>query len=350
MNLTLLNQANQDWESFVGNLSDDEKKGLSEFLEPAASNQLHYLAATKNEIRFDQTVNMLSKRYLYDEEMIPTIYNFYVERDLHELAFDYLIKAEAYLNENRNFVPEKVQSMLDSSETVKLLQKYKISLDRIRGLSPASIPKITPDAINDQRQLNKFILSEIVQALRIVREKIEALRQVTNENRFNDFLQSILRFRMPIWGWSVHDQSRLGTSRGDADAGNADLVIQSGGGTNIAIIEAFILKENVGIKKDRDYTQLHILKCPKYDETLDKYYIIVYFLGDFSCFEKKWVAYMEDVLSIDYPDNFTIDTATGFKDLSGDFKDVANLKIAKTIHGTNRDMFHIMINLGKEKP
>ena len=339
MNLTLLNQANQDWENFTDSLSDEEKKGLSEFSEAAASNSLHYLVATKDILRFDQTVNNLSRRYLYDEEIIPTVYNFYVERDLHELAFDFLRKAEEYFSENGNNIPQVIQAILDNSESVQLLAKYKISLDRIRGLSPTSIPKITPETINDKRQLNKFILGEIIQSLRIIREKIEALRQVTHENRFNDFLQAILRFRFPIWGWSIPDQPRLGTSTGGADAGNADLVIQSGGGTNIALIEAFILR-------DKDYTQTHILKCPKYIGTINKYYVVVYCLGNSSDFESKWATYMSDVLSISYPITFAIDTTLGFTEIASEFTDVVNFKIAKTIHNSNLEMFHVMINLG----
>ena len=342
MNLTLLNQATQDWENFADNLSDEEKKGLSEFSEAASSNSLHYLAASKDVLRFDQTVNKLSRRYLYDDELIPTVYNFYVERDLHELAFDYLRKAEEYFSENGSNIPQVIQTILDNSESVQLLSKYKISLDRIRGLSPTSIPKITPETINDKRQLNKFILSEIIQSLRIIREKIEALRQVTHENRLNDFLQAILRFRFPIWGWSIPDQPRLGTSTGGADAGNADLVVQSGGGTNIALIEAFILR-------DKDYTQTHILKCPRYIGTIDKYYIVIYYLGNSSDFESKWSNYMSDVISISYPDTFLIDKATGFMNISSEFTDVVNFKIAQTTHNLKLGMFHVMINLGNEE-
>ena len=339
MNLVLLNQANQEWENFVSNLTDEEKKGLSELGEQIDSNNLYIFAALADTVRFDQTVNKLSKRYLFDEEIIPTVYKFYVDRDLHELAFDYLRKAEEYFSENGNNIPQVIQAILDNSESVQLLAKYKISLDGITGISPKNLPKITPEAINDKRQLNKFILGEIIQSLRIIIEKIEALRQVTHENRFNDFLQAILRFRFPIWGWSIHDQPRLGTSTGGADAGNADLVVQSRGGTNIALIEAFILR-------DKDYTQTHILKCPRYIGTIDKFYIVVYFLGNSSDFESKWSTYMSDVFSIMYPPTFMIDTTIGFTEITSEFTDIVNFKIAKTIHNSNLEMFHVMINLG----
>ena len=86
MNIELLNQANQNWENFVSSLSDEEKKGLSELNESIAINRLYYLAAINDAKRFDQIINMLSKSFLYDVEIIPTIYKYYVERDLQELA------------------------------------------------------------------------------------------------------------------------------------------------------------------------------------------------------------------------------------------------------------------------
>lgn len=339
MNLNMLNQTNRDWKNFVNSLSDEEKRGLPELAEPIASNSLHFFAATKDTIRFDQSINQLSKRYLYDEEILPTVYRFYVERDLHELAFDYIQKATNYLIENGITISLSVQNILNNAESVQLLQKYKISLERIRNLAPSKIPSITPDVINDKRELNKFILNELIQSLRIVREKKEALRQITHENRYNDFLQAILRFRFPIWGWSIHDQSRVGTTTVGLDAGNADLIIQSGGGTNIALIEAFILR-------DKRYTETHILKCPNYIGTINKYYSLVFYLGSSNDFENKWLEYQSDVLNISYPSTFDIDNG-GFLDLVNEFEDVVNIKIARTIHGANLEMFHIMINLEK---
>ena len=93
MNIELLNQANQNWENFVSSLSDEEKKGLSELNESIAINRLYYLAAINDAKRFDQIINMLSKSFLYDVEIIPTIYKYYVERDLQELAFEYIQNA-----------------------------------------------------------------------------------------------------------------------------------------------------------------------------------------------------------------------------------------------------------------
>jgi len=338
MNKEQIIKAYQDWEDFVNSLNDQEKSELVNYNEYIDNNCLHYYISINDNIRFDQSVNRLSKKHLYDEEIIPVIYNYYIERNLDELAYDYICKSEVYLKDSKTIISPNIQAIIDNSESKNLLSKYRISFDRIRGLSPSSLPHITPDCINNKRQLNKFILNELIQSLKIINEKKEALRQVTHENRYNDFLQAILRFRFPIWGWSIQDQPRLGTSTGGADAGNADLVIQSGGGVNIALIEAFILR-------DKDYTETHILKCPKYVGTINKYYVVVYYLENTNNFDSKWSTYKNDVLNLNYPSNFMIDKSIGFTDLETEFEDVNNLKISKTSHSSNVEMFHIMINL-----
>ncbi len=339
IDISLLNQTNQDWDNFINSLKDEEKKGLSDLSDWILYNNLFYYTALNDSFKFDQTVNKLSKRYLYDDEIIPIIYNYYVKRELHELAFEYIFNSEQYLINSNIPISPTIQTIIDNSSSIMLLEKYKISLRDIRNLAPKDIPKITPDTINNKRHLNKFILNELIQALSVIREKREALRQITHENRFNDFIQAILRLRFPIWGWSILDQPRLDTSTGGADAGNADLVVQSGGGMNFALIEAFILK-------DKDYTQKHIIKCPKYIGTINNYYVIIYYLDNSVDFESKWSTYKSDVLSISYPSNFSIDTNIGFIDIANEFENVNNFKIAKTTHINNIELFHVMVNLG----
>jgi len=337
MNIEQLNRANSDWDNFVDSLVDGEKEQLIGYEEAVAMTKIHQYVAQRDSIKFDQTINKLSNRYLFDQEIVTTVYDYYNERELYELAFDYIKKAEQYLINTNHMIPVSLQKTIDASVTKALLEKYKISLERISSLSPRDIPKITPDIINDKLVLNLFILDEIVQALKIVDEKRESLSQVTHENRYNDFLLGILRLRFPIWGWAIHDQPRLGTSTGGADAGNADLVVESGG-NKIALIEAFILK-------DKDYTETHILKCPVYISSLNNFYVVIYYRGNSSNFNNRWTDYTNDVLAIDYPDDFKIDTTLGFELLNDKFENVVNFKIAKTLHYNNVELFHIMINL-----
>ena len=117
--------------------------------------------------------------------------------------------------------------------------------------------------------------------------------------------------------------------------------MQSGGGTNIALVEAFILR-------DKKYTETHILKCPNYIGTINRYYTIVYYLGDSNDFENKWSEYKSDVLNISYPNTFSIDSSVGFIDIANEFDNVDNIKISKTIHCKKTEMYHIFINLSEK--
>ena len=60
---------------------------------------------------------------------------------------------------------------------------------------------------------------------------------------------------------------------------------------------------------------------------------------------KTWESYKMNVLTINYPNNFNIDKALGFQDLSVKFDDIRNLKISRTIHNVDIELFHIMIDL-----
>ena len=126
---------------------------------------------------------------------------------------------------------------------------------------------------------------------------------------------------------------------GGKDAGSADFVVQSSG-LNIALWEGLILK-------DKAYTKTHILKCYEYLKDINRYYMVVYILGKRNDFTKMYNKYMNHILDIEYPDDFYIDKAHGYKDITSDFEDVGHLKIAKTILTNKKEMFHVVINLGK---
>ncbi|MBL4587152.1 MAG: hypothetical protein JKX84_08880, partial [Flavobacteriales bacterium] len=238
MDKELLNTAFQEWQSFVDGLQDEsEQRGLVSLDNAISANTLHYLASIEDSTRFDQAVNKLPNSYLYQEELIPTIYRYYQQRDLYELAHNYVVNAEKQYAETGAAVPAIIQPLIDASESVQQLKRYRISLERIRSLPPSKIPLITPEIINDQRVIGMFILNEIIQATKVMVEKIEAVRTIPHEDRFNDLLLAILRLRFPLWGWNIIDQLRTGTAAGGKNAGEVDVTIQ-GGGNTIPLLEA----------------------------------------------------------------------------------------------------------------
>lgn len=339
MNREAIYKAKIDWESFLATLSKDEQHKLENYQVSIDCNNLLACIASGNSLEFDLTVHKLPSRYLYDEELITFIYEFYIKRELHEIAYEYIQKAESYYTELRKVIPIDIQVVFDGSVTRNLLTRYRSNLERIPSLMPADIAKIIPDVLNDKRNLNLFVLNEFVQAARVLCEKIEGIKQITNENRFNDLFIATLRLRFPFYGWSLHDQSRLGTSSVGKDAGSADIVIQDRGAKNFAVFEALILRT-------KTYTQDHILKVQKYVGTINRYYIVVYHTEPSANFDANWIEYKNDVLSAAYPPGLAIDVGSDFVDLKSDFTDVNDFKIAKTNHVGLIEMFHLMINLG----
>lgn len=340
MNVTLLKQANDDWNSFVASLTDEEKVALAELEEPIASNQLFHLSIAKDWIRFDQTVNRLSKSFLYNQEIVPTVYNSYIERGLNEMAFGYINQVEQYLKETGETISTEIQPLINNAISMSLLLKLKESFGHIRNLAPADIVKIIPDILNNKTQLSEFILDEIVQAGRIVIQKIHGIKQITHEDRYNDLLLAILRLRFPVWGWEITDQPRLGNSPTGKSAGEVDLLITAAGNT-VTLFEALILN-----KKNKPLTQKHIKKITSYVNFLDRYYMIIYYTGKPNRFNATWDNYKSDAAATSFPPKFTFDKAKGFEDLDGKFGSVTSLRIAKSTHHAI-EIFHIMIDLSR---
>jgi hypothetical protein len=342
MNIDLLNVANQNWEAFVESLTDEEKKDLVGFKEAIERNRLYYFATIKDAQRFDQAINTLSKNFLYDEDTIPTVYKFYIERELHELAFDYIEKAKRHFSELSITPSADIQTIIDNSVSTKLLENLKRSLESVRAIKAKDLPLITPDIVNDKRNLSEFVLCEIVQASKVLIEKIHGIKKNPDEDRYNDLLLATLRLRFQIWAWSIHDQARKGSSPTGKSAGETDITIEAGNIT-IALFEALILKG-----KNKTVTEKHVIKSFGYSKNLDRYYMIIYFKGTPTDFDTTWNSYKDDVAACSFPTNFTFNTTIKFEDLSSKFEDINHLRIAKTTHGINVEMFHIMIDLSEE--
>jgi len=338
VDILLLKNAFQEWNAFINDekLFADYKKHLLLLNEPITAVDLLYYSRINDVAGFDRSINKLSKKYRYNEEVILTVYKYYIGRDLYEVAALYINNVKEYFAENGNTLPKNINKIINDIELPENISRCKNTLNLLRNFTPTTIPKVVPHILNGKTKLNEFILTELVQSLRIVCEKKEAIKQITHEDRYNDYIQAILRFRFPVWGWSISDQPRLGTSSGGKDAGRADLHVQSGS-NSIALIEAFIFRNK---KED---TQKHILKCQEYVKSINRYYVITYLIDSF-VFDDAWSSYQNYISSTEYLADFDI-TQEGFMDISDEFEDVRNFKIAKTMHGSNIDMFHIMVDL-----
>lgn len=343
----LLRKANDDWQEFEKSITGEKIQELASLTEYINLNKLYYYVEQKDTYKFDQAISYLSNKNLYDEEIIELIYSFYIERDLYELAFDYINKANAFYKQNEIDIPENLRILKSKILDENTISKLKLILSNLPSQRYDDIPRILPNNLNGEMDLNHFVLKELIQASTIMIQKIESIRQITHENRYNDLLIAILKLRLPIWGWNIEQESRIGTTQtvkskygeesGGKDAGSADFLVQSAG-INFALWEALILK-------DKDYTKKHILKCYDYAKSISYYYIIVYVTKRYKKFENACKNYTEHVLNIDYPDDFSLDKSYGFINITSQFKNIDHLYIGKTKLSDKKEMFHIIINL-----
>ncbi|MFB9080590.1 hypothetical protein ACFFLS_20870 [Flavobacterium procerum] len=339
MNIQSLNNANKEWEDFLKSLSDEEKSALQKIDEQISSTNIYHFVANKDASRFDQTLNTLSNPYKFNQELIPVIYNYYLERELHEMAFGYSVAAKNYLIENGEVIKPEVEKIMNEATHDKTLTSIKLSLNNLKSLIPQDLAKVTPDNVNNKRNLSEFVLHEIIEAGKIMLEKIDAIRNIPHEDKYNDLLIATLRLRFQIWGWSCHDQGRSGKSASGKGSGETDVMFQSNG-SNIALCEAFVLTG-----RDKALTEKHINKCFTYNTYLESYYMIVYYKGPSPNFDSTWTSYQNDIINCPYDARWQIDQTRGLEDISAKFSNVTAFYLAKSSHGKQKSVYHLMIDL-----
>ncbi|MFD1604778.1 hypothetical protein ACFSJW_15315 [Flavobacterium artemisiae] len=340
MDIKLLHQAREAWNNTLGLLSEEEKEALGEFRDQILMTDLHHLDFKKDAIEFTAIVRQLSKSSLYNQEIIPVIYNYYTDGDHHEMAYEYIRNAEKHLNIIKETILPKIRLLINDAFSAKLEGSLQNSFSNILSLPPDVLVRIVPGILNDKRVLSEFILNEFIQAARILKEKIDGLSEIKSEDKYNDLLLALLRLRLPVWGWEISDQARTGKSPTKKAAGEVDLTIKAGGNT-IALFEALVLS-----KRNRIYTQKHVMKTTTYASFLDRYYMLIYYTGKTADFDKTWENYKNDASATSFAKQYKFNTVKGYEDLSAKFQNINTLKIAKSFHGKT-EYFHLMIDLSR---
>lgn len=290
--------------------------------------------------KFDQNFNILPNELRFDVDLISHIYGFYISRGLHELALSYMKQAEQFIKNNNIDVPKHIinlfNSLMDDEEHFK---KIELSMINLRSIPPHKVPEVIPSIINGKRNINEFILNEFVQAANIMLEKISSIADVKYENKYNDLLVAILKLRLPIWGWEITDQPRGGLSNTGKGAGSIDIEIRAGA-VLVTLAEALHAS-------GKNYCQEHALRCFKYNNNINSYYIIIYCKGEL---DESWKKYQQYITSAPFEPKVAIRRkADGklydFIDLTSEFKNTRQIKLGNTLHESEVEMFHIMINL-----
>lgn len=343
MDKNLMSTARKEWEQFTSTLKEDEKAELSQFEQPIESWELIHYANAKDSIRFDQTYDRLTKKFRYDEDIIPIVYEYFIERDLQELAYEYITGARDYLELVGATIPPHLLVLMDNSQSRKLLAKLKLTFGQLHTLQPRNLPYATPDMLNDKYLLSEFILEEFVRGGKMLLDKIRSIQAIKDENKYSDLFMAALRLRFQIWGWGLTDQSPRGVSGTGINPGETDFTIDKGN-VVFALVEAFTL-----VSGNASKVKTHIEKIFGYVNYLERYYMVIYYLGPPANFGKTWEAYKSDVAACVFPPAFTYGITDGFVDLEDKFDNVISFKIAKTQHNSKTEIFHLMIDLSEKR-
>jgi hypothetical protein len=115
------------------------------------------------------------------------------------------------------------------------------------------------------------------------------------EDMINDWFVSLFRHRMNFAGWTVHDQSRMGTSSSGKSVGEIDGRIEDCQGNFISLIEAFRQGQNI----DRTKIREHLDKISKYNSVgASPVMVVVYTATD--DFTQLCSQYARYILEIEY--------------------------------------------------
>jgi len=337
LSIDKINILYENWTKFLDNLGDKKGEFVSRNHKDIDYYSLPYYIMKRKTVEFDNTMAYLLDEHKYHKLLIKLIGDFYIERNLESDAYNYLEGAYNYYTKIKKRVPTYVKSNLIKYGNRSLLELEQ-SFNKIITTNYENIPKIVPDIINNKSELNKFILTEIVNSLRQMIIKIQTIKLLKEDN-YTDILQSILKLRFPFYGWSISDHPHVGMSLKKIGPGEPDLLIESSSMT-ITIIEALRLKE----RSKRDVHE-HIQKCFNYSKLLKRYYLIIYYIGKKNKFNQTWKDYKDDFNIFTFPEKR--EPSGGFIDLHDEFDNAEGIQIAKTKH-PSFEMFHIMADFSIE--
>lgn len=332
-----------EWKRKSEEVADEDKVNrnfLFEVLDYSDGLSLIVLS-TENYSKFDQIFNRLPPEFKFSEDTLEVVFKTLQNRGLHTIAYFFLDDARRYFNQIE-YNPEILSELEHNYPNLKTKDELISLMSKLSSMPPNLIADVLPLSLNGQRRLDYFICNELIIAIKTMVEKVVATRNAhKQEDQYNDLVVAILRQRHAVWGWSIEDQTRMGESQTGINAGEVDVVICSSGKT-IALVEALRLEgKNASIVKS------HAKKTQSYNQQLDTYFMIIYFIGESDKFNSTWESYCKDFFDTDFQTNCMPCKATGFIDLNNKFDNVNGFKISKTVHGQQNKIsyFHIMIDL-----
>lgn len=308
------------------------------------TNKLTAYYHLNDKAEFDKLFLSISFPYQMKEDMVELRIWMYLKNQQREEAKKALFRAANYHKDSSGRIPKfirKLKNKLDDETDLKFLQN---SFNEIFASQPKTLIQIFPERLNSENKLGSFITKEVALACSRMLDKINTVRDISLEDKYNDLVQLALDARMTQWGWQVKDQARGGFSGSlkKYNPGERDIIFCDSNSDVLVVCEAFIWK-------DKPTAESHINKIFNYYHKRNDFIILVYDKREHKNFDANWENYKNDVLpSLSYPSGFGLKKSK-WKELTKKFGYKASaIKVGCSKHGKNTKIFHIMVNLKYE--
>ena len=305
------------------------------------TNQLTAYYHLNNKTEFDKLYLSIPFPYQMKEDMVALKIEMLLKNQLREDAKKVLFRATNYHKDSTGRIPKfirRLKNKLDDEIDIKFLQN---NFNEIFASEPKTLVQIFPKRLNAENKLASFISKEVALASSKMLDKINAVRDVGLEDKYNDLVQLALDARIAQWGWQVKDQTRGGFSanRKKQNPGERDIMICDSNGEGIIVCEAFIWS-------NFKTAQAHITKNFNYTHKRKNFIILIYDKRLYGNFDKNWNNYKNTTLpKIKYPSGFDLKTSK-WKELTNRFGYKSSaIRVGRSMHGKGTKIFHIMVNL-----
>lgn len=274
-------------------------------------------------------------------------------RDSKGIAPDWLTDLSAQIvSETLLATPAALASTVRHRPTLPDLRESFLQMMRlpapylIRAVCDTLPLSSEAELLDDTELLGEYLLSQHIEAARALTDRKEAVRQINDENKYNDLFVSLLRARLAFLGWHVSDQSRGGKSRTDgrggssAGVGERDWAIHDRSG-QLAITEAYRL-DSVDQRTIRE----HLGKLEGYNPIgTNPTFVVVYVETDnFIAFAQRYQSFIESSVQPNGPTGVVAEYQCTLQPAPG--AAIKTLRVTCTTPRGRNIVFHVLVHLG----
>ncbi|MGO2293853.1 MAG: hypothetical protein ACTH5N_00230 [Psychroflexus halocasei] len=335
---TLFEEALDEWKTMEMSLPESYVEPIKDKI---WTNQLTAYYHLENKHEFDKLYLSIPFPYNMKEDIVELRIGILLKFQLREEAKKVLFRATEYHKDSDAKIPKfvrKLKTKLDDKTDIKFLQN---NFNEIFAAAPRTLIQIFPDRLNAENSLGNFITKEVALASSKMLDKINAIREVGHEDKYNDLIQLALEARMAQWGWLIQGQDRGGFSenKDKYNPGERDIMICDGNGEPLIVCEAFIWS-------DKRKAESHIKKIFNYYHKRKNFIMLIYDKRQHKNFDSSWKKYKENVLpNLSYQSGFGLKKSK-WKELTKRFDYQSSaIKVGSSNHGKGKKIFHIMVNL-----